>query len=182
MLRHFRKIVVREHWDMAEQVVKAVRRLEIIELVSGPNEIADREDAAGQHREKDLVRHKPRHRDRAPARPRLQDCVQLAELRDPGVGEPQQVDPVHERRDDPAAQKIDLAREQQVPDLMVLVCECLPALRDKVILPSPERLVPGDRLLEHWSVPSLGAWWFGAGATKNPPSWPLAGREAGICR
>ena len=77
MPRHFGKIVMREHRDVPEQIVEAVRRLEIIELVARADEIADREHPLAQHREEDVVGHEPGHRDRAPAGPRLQDRVQL---------------------------------------------------------------------------------------------------------
>src|SRR4051794_20392383 len=49
--RHFGIIVVREHRDVAEHVVKAVGRLEIIELLAAADEIAHREHALAEHRE-----------------------------------------------------------------------------------------------------------------------------------
>ena len=136
MLGHLGKIMVREHRDMAEQIVEAVGRLEIIELVAGADEIADREHALAQHGEEDRVGHQPRHRDGAPAGARLEDRVELPELGHARVRQPQQVDPVKERRDDAGAEQIDLAGEQQVPHRMVLAGERFPALRDDIVLPA----------------------------------------------
>src|SRR5258708_29933035 len=49
MLGHLGKVVVRKHRDMAEQVVKAVRGLKIVELVASSDEITDRKDPLAQH-------------------------------------------------------------------------------------------------------------------------------------
>src|SRR5947209_448940 len=82
MPRHFREIVVREHRDMAEQIVEAVRRFEVVELFALADEIAHRKDALAEHCEEDFVRDEAGHRDRAPAGPRPEDRV---ERRDPGT-------------------------------------------------------------------------------------------------
>ena len=53
MLGHLGIIMMREHRDVAEHVVKTVGRFEIIELVAGADEIAHRKHALAEHREKD---------------------------------------------------------------------------------------------------------------------------------
>ena len=126
---------------MAEHVVEAVGRFEIVELLALADEIADREHPLAQHREEDVVRNQPGHGDRPPAGARLEDRVQPLDVGNAGVRQPQQVDPVEEWRDHAAAEQIDLAREQQVPHRMVVVGKGLPILRDDIVLASGERLV-----------------------------------------
>ena len=93
---HLCEVVVSEHGNMAEHVVEAVRRLEIIELLPRTDEVADRKHALGQHRKEDVVRHQSRDRDRPPAGPGLEDRVEALDVRDARMGQAQKVDPVEE--------------------------------------------------------------------------------------
>jgi hypothetical protein len=52
---------------MAENIVEAVRLLQIVEAVGRADEIADREAPLGQQGEEGIVGHQPRHRHAAPA-------------------------------------------------------------------------------------------------------------------
>ena len=120
--RHLGELVMREHRDMAEHVVKAVGRFEIVELIARADEIADRETPA-----RTALRRRCRPVP-APARPRFASPVRGSRIafRSLDVGnarmrQPQQVDAVEEGGDDARAEKLDLPREQQVPDRMVLV-------------------------------------------------------------
>ena len=63
-----------------------------------------------EHGEEHRVGHQPRHRDRPPAGPRGQDRVQFAQLGDARMVEPQQVDPVEERRHHPRCRAIRICR------------------------------------------------------------------------
>ena len=74
----------------------------------------------GQHGEEDVVGHQPGHRDCSPAGPRLEDRIQALDVRNAGMREAQQVYAVEKGRDHPRAEQFDLAREQKVPDRMVL--------------------------------------------------------------
>ena len=101
---------------MTEQIVEAVGRLEIVELLAPADEVSDREDALAEHREEHRIGDQPGHRDGAPAGPRLEDRVQLAKLRYPGMIEPKQIDAVEKGRHDARAKELGLPLEQQVPD------------------------------------------------------------------
>ena len=114
---------MREHRDVSEHVVEAVRRLEIVELVAGADEIADREHAFRQHREEDVVGDQPGNGDRAPAGPRLEDRIEPFDIRDARVGQLEKVDSVEERRDHAAAEQLHLPGEQQIPHGVVLGSE-----------------------------------------------------------
>ncbi len=170
MSGHLGIIVVREHRDMAEHVVEAVGRLEIVELLARADEIADREHPFAEHREEHVIGNKPGNRDRAPAGAWAQDRVQPVDVGHAGVRQLEQADPVEERRDHAASEQLDLAREQQVPHRMVVGGERLPILRDDIILPASGPVVlarsfPGAFRISFWS-------W----ATKNPPRRPGGSR------
>ena len=49
-----------------------------------------------QHGEEDVVRHQPRHRDRPPARPGLEDCIEALDVGNARMRKAQKVDPVEE--------------------------------------------------------------------------------------
>src|SRR5207237_489510 len=94
-----------------------------------------------------------------------------ANLRNSGMRQPEQVDAVQELRHHSGAEQLDLPREQQVPDGMVLARERSPALRDHIILPAACRLVSGNRLLKHsWVSLRVGK--------KNPAELGAGGSEA----
>ena len=167
---------------MPEHVVETVRRLEIIELVARADEISDRKHAFAEHREEDVVGHQPGHRHRPPAGPRLEDRVQFGEVGNSRMRQLQKVDSVHECRDDARAEQLDLAREQQIPDGVILLGKRLPVLRDDVALPILPELargggLPGGRwrgrawIVEHFSLPFE--------CNKKPAELALAGPEAG---
>src|SRR5689334_1917060 len=112
MLGHLGEIVMRQHRDVPEHVVEAVRRLEIVELVALADEIADREHPLGQHREEDFVGDEAGDGNGAPTRTRFQDRVQPLDVRYAWMRQPEQVDPVEEGADDARAEQLDLTREQ----------------------------------------------------------------------
>ena len=105
--------------------------------------------------------------------------------------EPQQVDPVEELGDDPAAKQIHLPREQQVPDGMVLVGERLPIPAERRSSPKSS-LAPGPGQ-GRWGGEPLDKveWWRGllrllvqhetsfSNAIKKPAERMLGGSEAG---
>jgi hypothetical protein len=84
--------------------------------------------------------------------------------------EAKQIDAVEKLRDDAGAEQVDLPREQQVPDGVVLVGERLPSLRDDIVLP----MLDGPRLgLQlHWDF--LRLW-----NNKKPAERGAGGSEAG---
>ncbi len=175
---HLGIIVVREQRDMAEHVVEAVGRLEIVELVARADEIADRKNALRKHREEDLVGHQPRHRYRAPAGARRQDRVQPLDVGNAGMREPEQVDPVEEGGNDARSQQFDLPREQQVPDRMIFVGERFPVLRDDIIGPKlPLPLRGGERIEVRGLRPGRLI-----AATESPlPALSTPGRRYRVC-
>ena len=63
--------------------------------------------------------------------------VQPVDVGNAGMRQAQQVDAVEERRDHPRPEQLDLPREQQVPDRMVLGRERVPVLRDDIVFPAP---------------------------------------------
>src|SRR5205814_1987476 len=66
MLDHLCEIVVGEHRDVSEHVVKAVGCLEIVELLARADEIPDRKHPLTEHCEEDVVRHQPGYGNRSP--------------------------------------------------------------------------------------------------------------------
>src|SRR5207237_7832455 len=133
-------------------------------------EIADRKSSIAEHREEDVVGHETGHRDGSPTGPGLKNGIEARNVGNARVRQAQKVDPVEEWRHDAGPEKFDLPREQEVPDLVVLVGEILPALGDDIVLPLLERLVPGDGLLKHSRVPFRG--------NKKPAELGAGGSEA----
>ncbi len=83
MFDHLREIMVCEHGDMAEHVVEAVRRFEIIQLLAPADEIPDREQPFAEHGEEDGVGNQPGNRNDPPAGARLEDRVEAFDVRHP---------------------------------------------------------------------------------------------------
>ena len=113
---------------MAEHVVEDVRLLEIVELRALADEVAGREAAVAEMLEEDVVGDEPRHRHHRPAGAAEQPLVQLAELGHAGMAEAQDLEALLERVHGAAGERLLLAREQQVPDRMLLGAERLPIL------------------------------------------------------
>src|SRR5207253_6700115 len=168
MPRHLGIIVVREHRDVAEQIVETVRLLEIIQLLALPDEIADRKYPRAEHGEKDLVGDQPGHRHGPPAGARLQNRVQFIEVRRARVRQPEQLYAVEERLHHPRPEQLDLASEQQAPHRAIVGGEAFPLLRHDIVLPPGRALFRGSGSVKHGSVLFK--------AIKNPPSGGLAGR------
>src|SRR5690606_41481820 len=88
------KALIREHRDMAENIVKYIRLLQIIELVRFPDEIAGHETAIGKMVEKHIIGNKTRHSDDFPASRIHQYPVQLVKVRNTGLGKLQNINSV----------------------------------------------------------------------------------------
>lgn len=80
------KAPVREHRDMAENIVEYIRFLQIIELVRPPDEIAGHETAIGEVIEKHIVGHQTGHSNHLPAGRIHQNPVQFLKIRNAGLG------------------------------------------------------------------------------------------------
>ncbi len=128
-------------------------------------------DPFAQHGEEDVVGDEAWNGDGAPAGARLQDRVQAFDVGNAGVRQLQEVDAVKESADHAGAEQVDLPREQQVPNRVVLVGETIPALRNHIILPSARRLFSGDCFLQHLRSFSMG--------NKKPAERGAGGLEAG---
>jgi hypothetical protein len=113
---------------MAEHVVEDVGFLEIIELPGRADEVAGRKAPLAQMAEEDLVGDEAGDGDHRPAGPRRQSFVDLGQPRNAGMVEPEQLEAGLEGAHRPSGQLLLLAREQQVPDPMVLGGEQLPSL------------------------------------------------------
>ena len=111
---------------MAEHVVEDVRLLEIVELRALADEVAGREAAVAEMLEEDVVGDEPRHRHHRPAGAAEQPLVQLAELGHARMTQAQDLEALLEGVDRAAGERLLLAREQQVPDRMLLGAERAP--------------------------------------------------------
>ncbi len=107
-----------------------VRLFEIVELPGAADEIAGGEAALTEVAEEDIVRHQARHRHHRPARAGVEALVELIEVGHTGLRQPQDFQRLPEGTDGAAAQQFGLAREQRIPDPMILGAIILPALRD----------------------------------------------------
>src|SRR5207342_601213 len=125
-----------EQRHMAENIVEAVRLLQIVEAVGRSDEVADRETELGQHGEKGIVRHQPRNRDAMPAGQPRQPLVEPVEIRNPRFVQPKLWNALQERGDNPRAEIRHLPREQAVPHAMLFRSEMVPVLRYEIALPA----------------------------------------------
>jgi hypothetical protein len=64
----------------------------------------------------------------------MEAVVQLSKLGDAGARQSEHVQPILEGANDPAVQFLLLAREENVPDSVLLRSEALPMLRDRPVL------------------------------------------------
>ncbi len=122
---------------MAEHVVEDIRLLEIVELVRLADEVAGREAAIGKMFEENIVRNEARNGDDAPAGAFTKLPVELAEIRNPGSRQLQDLERLVERLHRASAKQSLLAREQRVPYPMVFVGQLVPMLRDRPIGSGP---------------------------------------------
>src|SRR5829696_3899777 len=67
---------------------------------------------------------------------RGEDRIEPFHVRNAGMRQAQQVDAVQKGRNHARTEQFDLAREQKIPDRMVLGRERIPALRDDIVFPS----------------------------------------------
>jgi hypothetical protein len=100
---------------MAEHVVEDVRLLQIVDLFRLPNKPPGDEGAVRQVAEEDIVWHEARHGDDPPSGKGLQPLGELVEVGDAALGQPQDIEPVQERRGGAAFEQLGLAGEQSVP-------------------------------------------------------------------
>src|SRR4051794_18200978 len=105
---------------MAEHVVENVRLLQIIELRAFADEVARRELAPAEMLEEYVLGHQAGHRDHGPAGARAEPGVEVAEFGDAWAVDAKHVQPLLEGPDVAAGQRLLLALEEDIPDLMLL--------------------------------------------------------------
>ena len=133
---------------MAEDIVENVGFLQIVELVGTANEVACHEPAIGEMVEKDVVGDKAGDRDHPPSGCCQQLFGEFNEIRDARPGQFQHVDAAHEGVGRPAGQERSLAREERVPDGVVVGGIMAPILGDDVITLHAAIISPGPALVE----------------------------------
>ena len=134
---------------MAEDVVKTVRLLEVIELRALADEVADRKHAPFQHREEVLVRDQAGDRDAGETGERLEPDVELAELGNARMTEVEHFEPAAERIDQARPDRFHLPSEQHVPHGMILVGEMRPILWGDMPFPAGGFVVEGKRAVRN---------------------------------
>ena len=115
---------------MAENIVEHVGFLQIIQLIGSPDEIARDKAAVGKMIEKNLIRHKPRHRHDLPAGCRHQSFVEFGIIGNARLGELENLDTFQERACRPSRKHRRLARKQPIPHIMFGLGKARPILRD----------------------------------------------------
>jgi hypothetical protein len=105
-----------------------VRLLQIIELRALADEIAGGEVTVAEMSEEHVFRNEAGHGDHGPAGARAEPRVQIAEFGNAWPVYAQYIQPLFEGADVAAGQRLLLALEQDIPDGMLLLRQCLPIL------------------------------------------------------
>ena len=112
---------ISQHGAVAEDLVKDIRLLQVVELITAPDKGGHRKLAVGQQGEEAIERDKRRHRRHRPAGRRLQDGVDLGQLGDALTGQPQSVETGQILVTPLAIESGELTFDQDLPGTMLLV-------------------------------------------------------------
>src|SRR5690242_13440964 len=118
---------------MAADIVKDIRFLQIVELVSSPNEAGRREAAPREMREENIVGDKPRHRNDPPSGGSVENVIEVPKIRDAICRDTEPGKPLEVLPASTSDQKALLAFEQKSPDSVLLLAIHLPVLLDRTI-------------------------------------------------